>query len=404
MTYPLRLAIVGGHRGGAFRQTLAVLAEHVALTAVCDLNPAVLAAWQEIQSDLRTFGDYTHLLEADVCDAVLLATPMDLHAQQAIQALEAGKHVLSEVIAATSLEDCWQLVEAVERAERVYMLAENYCYTRPTMLVRTMVERGVFGTVSYAEGAYIHDCRPLMFDGQDQLTWRGYLGRQSPRNVYPTHSLGPVAQWLGCTGPRATDRLTEVLCWTTPDRARRLYVEEYVGATHPAAAPGFFTAGDSASTLIRTVGDAVAYLRVDVSSPRPHNTTHYVLQGTQAAYLSARYPEDEPLVWIKDRGPDQRIGEEAWQSLWAYAPEYEHPRWQAEGAVARTAGHGGGDYFVIEDFLRAVRGEQPVPIDVYDAVTWSSIYALSAASVQAGGHPQAIPSFRRRPPGAVTPT
>jgi predicted dehydrogenase len=398
MTDRLRLAIVGGRRGGDFRQTLSALAEEVVLTAVCDANPAVLAAWQEAQPDLRTFGDYQRLLDADVCDAVLVATPMDLHARQAIQALEAGKHVLSEVIAATSLEDCWQLVEAVERAGRVYMLAENYCYTRPTMMVRAMVERGVFGTVSYAEGAYIHDCRPLMFDGQGHLTWRGSLGRQSPRSVYPTHSLGPVAQWLGCSGPQATDRLAEVLCWTTPDRARRLYVEEYLGGDHPAAAPGFFTAGDSASTLIRTAGGAVAYLRVDVASPRPHNMTHYVLQGTQAAYLSARHHGEDPLIWIKGRNPGRRIGEEEWQSLWDYAPEYEHARWQAQGSVARQAGHGGGDYFVIEDFLRAVTGEQPAPIDVYDAVTWSCIYPLSAASAQAGGQPWAIPTFRRRTP------
>jgi predicted dehydrogenase len=365
---------------------------------VCDLDPAVLDTWRRAQPGLRTFGDYTQLLDADVCDAVLLATPMGLHAPQAIQALEAGKHVLSEVIAATSLDECWRLVEAVERSGRVYMLAENYCYTRPNMMVRAMVERGVFGTVSYAEGAYIHDCRPLMFDPQDQLTWRGTLGRQSPRNVYPTHSLGPVAQWLGCTGARATDRLDEVVCWTTPDLARRLYVEDRFGTAHPAAAPGFFTAGDSASTLLRTVGGALIYLRVDTVSPRPHNMTHYVLQGTQAAYLSARHHGEDPLVWIKGRSPGESIGQEEWHSLWDYAPEYEHERWQARGAVARDAGHGGGDYFVIEDFLSAVTGETLVPIDVYDAVTWSSIYALSAASVRAGGQPQTVPGFRTRSP------
>jgi len=74
-----------------------------------------------------------------------------------------------------------------------------------------------------------------MFDQHGHLTWRRTLGRQSPRNVYPTHSLGPVAQWLGCTGVRATDRLAEVVCWTTPDLARRLYVEDRFGTNHPAA-------------------------------------------------------------------------------------------------------------------------------------------------------------------------
>jgi predicted dehydrogenase len=396
MAHPLRLAIVGGRRGGGYGQGLRALAERVTLTAICDVDPGVLDTWRRSQPDLRTFTDYAQLLEADVCDAVLLATPLALHANQAVEALQAGKHVLSEVIAATTLEECWQLVEAVERSEHVYMLAENYCYMRPNMMVRTMVERGVFGTVSYAEGAYIHDCRPLMFDDQDRLTWRGTLGRISPRNSYPTHSLGPVAQWLGCAGAQARDRLAEVVCWTTPDLGRRLYVEERFGPGHPAAAPGFFTAGDSASTLIRTAGGALAYLRVDHVSPRPHNMTHYVLQGTHAAYLSARHHAEDPLVWIKGRSPGARIGQEEWQSLWDYAADYEHPRWQAHGTVAREAGHGGGDYFIVEDFVDAVEGRVPPPIDVYDAVTWSSIYALSAASVQAGGHPQAIPDFRAR--------
>jgi hypothetical protein len=263
------------------------------------------------------------------------------------------------------------------------------------MMVRNLVERGVFGDISYAEGAYIHDCRPLMFEPNGELTWRGQLGRGDPGNCYPTHSLGPVAQWLGCTGPKATDRLAELVCFATPTKARTLYVRERFGDAHPAEAPGFFRGGDSSSTLVRTETGKVADIRVDIASPRPHNMTHYILQGTEAAYISARHAREDPLLWIHGRSPGDAIGKEEWESLWQYADEFEHARWRERGEIARGSGHGGGDYFVIEDFVRAVAGEIPPPIDVYDAVTWSSVFPLSVESVRQGGKPQDVPKFRR---------
>jgi predicted dehydrogenase len=392
----MRVAIVGGRRGGSYGQAFDALSDRIALSAICDVEPAVLADWSKARAEVRTFARYEDLLDADVCDAVFLATPLQLHAGQAILALRAGKHVLSEVIAAATLDDCWALVEAVEASDRTYMLAENYCYSRSAMLIRTMVDRGVFGETTYAEGAYIHDCNPLMVDAAGRLTWRGELARHGPGNGYPTHSLGPVAQWLGCAGPAAKDRLVEVSCLTTPDLARQQYMADCFGRAHPWAQDGYFRRGDSASTLLRTERGSVVYLRVDFASPRPHNMTHYVLQGTRAAYQSARHAKEDPLIWIAGRSPGATIGTEEWEPLWTYAAEFEHPSWHERGEIARRAGHGGGDYFVVEDFVNTVADGQPAPIDVYDAVTWSSVFPLSAESVSAGGRPREIPDFRRR--------
>ena len=61
---------------------------------------------------------------------------------------------------------------------------------------------------------------------------------------------------------------------------------------------------------------------------------------------------------------------------------------------ASTAGHGGGDYFVMYDFARAVTGEIEPPIDVYDAATWSSIFPISIENVKRNGEPLDIPYFR----------
>jgi len=411
VTAPVRLGIVGGRRGHSFDAALGILADSVRPTAVCDLSSDVLAGWERQWPGIRTYARLEDLLESGACDAVYVATPLQGHARQAIAALRAGVHVLSEVVAAHTLDDCWALVEAVEASGATYMLAENYCYMRPNMMVRHMAEAGLFGELTYAEGGYIHDCRDLMFTSSGELTWRGELRRDTPGNSYPTHSLGPVAQWLGIN---QRDRLVETATFVSHNAASWRYAAERFGPQHPAAAPRFFGGGDSATTLLRTAAGAVISLRVDWASARPHTMAHYALQGTAGAYLSPRTgdqdrPGDEPLVWLAGLSPGVSPPASAaqtprWQTLWDYAARWEHPLWATWGQQAAQSGHGGGDFLVLHDFLRTLLHGQTPPIDVYDAVTWSCILPLSVRSVQAGGRPEPIPDFRRgRMAGAAGP-
>lgn len=383
------MGVVGGNRGGCVVGAERVLPDKVRLSAVCDIDETVLERWRRDQPDLKTYARYEDMLGSGEIDAVFVATPPALHAEQAVQALQAGLHVLSEVYAATTIEDCWRLIEAVRASGKTYMMAENYCYTRPNMMVLNMVRQGVLGEPTYAEGAYIHDCRSLMFDPDGSLNWRG-RSRANPvqGNWYPTHSLGPVAQWLGI---HRGDRMVSTATFVTRAEGGWRYVAELMGSDHPLASPNRMPAGDSATTVITTRRGCVIVLRVDSASPRPHNMTHYVLQGTSGSYLSERWHGESPLVWIKDRSPE---GEPQWQSLWELADDFEHPRWKAEGETAQAAGHGGGDYFVVADFIQAVLTGEPPPIDVYDAVAWSSIVPLSIESVSRGGEPVDVPLFR----------
>ncbi|MCL4859440.1 MAG: Gfo/Idh/MocA family oxidoreductase [Caldilineaceae bacterium] len=389
---PIRLAVVGGRRGGSFRLALQSLAERLTLTTICDLSEEVLAQWRADHPGIQTYSRYEDLLDDAAVDAVLLATPMYLHAGQAVQALRAGKHVLSEVIAATTLDECWELVETVEQTGRTYMLAENYCYMRPNRMVLNMAQQGVFGEITFAEGGYIHDCRYLIFNADGSTTWRGEMRRIFNGNGYPTHSLGPVAQWLGIN---RGDRLVSTATWVSKACAAQLYARDHLGPDHPATEDRYWQLGDSATTLIQTAKGALIVLRMDSNSARPHNMTHYTLQGTQAAYLSARHHKEDPLIWIDGRSPGASPGDAEWESLWNYSDEYEHPDWREWRAVAQKAGHGGGDFFVLRDFVQAIETGSPPPIDVYDAVTWSVIMPLSAQSVAQGGAPVAVPDFRR---------
>ena len=395
---PVKLAIVGGRRGRTFNKALEILSDKVQLVAICDISEEVLKIWKKNMPNIQTFKDYDEMLEKVDCDAVFIATPVFLHAEQSIKAMKAGKHVLSEVIAATTLDECWRLVETVEDTGMTYMLSENYCYMRPNMMILNMVEKGVFGELVYAEGGYIHDCRNLLFYPDGKLTWRGEGSHILPGNTYPTHSLGPIAQWLHVNRGNG-DRLLRTATFMTKSVAIPIYVKRLFGESHPGVKRDFWKRGDSATTIIQTERDVVIVLRVDYHSPRPHNMVHYVLQGSFASYLSARYHGEDPLIWIEGRSPGQSPPKDApaeWESLWKYADEYEHPRWKRWGKEAMKTGHGGGDFFVLEDFVDSILQRKDPPIDVYDAVTWSCIVPLSIESVKKGNIPVEIPDFRKK--------
>jgi len=397
---PLKFAVVGAGlasgstgtgRGMTFVNSAASLPGVVDLVAVCDLNAENCASWRA-RGDVRVYDDYQKLLEDPEVDAVCLATPVTLHARQAIDALNAGKHVLSEVPGAYEMRECFDLVEAVERTGLTYMLAENYCFTRDVMMVNEMVRRGVFGDLLYASGDYLHDCRDLFFHPDGTLTWRGQIHIEHNCNTYPTHSLGPVCQWLGVN---RNDKLKSLGAWGSPSLAASHYVARNFGADHKMAARDSWRLPNSVVTCLNTEAGVLAEHRLDWSSPRPHHMNRYSLQGTNAAFSSPMKHTEEPLIWIQDRSETSSTGVAGdWELLWNYADEFEHPMWKAWGEEAAGAGHGGGDYFILREFAESVREGRLPCIDVYDSVTWSSVTPLSRVSLEQGGAPQAVPDFK----------
>ena len=163
----------------------------VEVAALCDLNEELLDRESKKYGIKKAFRVFEDMLADDI-DAVVIATPMQLHVAQAIAALQAGKHVLSEVTAGVSMEELWWLVETVEQSGKVYMMAENYCYIPQVQLIQNMVDQGLFGEVYFGEGEYLHELKDLAFYQDGRVSWRSYwqLGRRG--NFYPTHSIGPL--------------------------------------------------------------------------------------------------------------------------------------------------------------------------------------------------------------------
>jgi predicted dehydrogenase len=264
------------------------------------------------------------------------------------------------------------------------MLAENCCYYRQNLMVLQMAQAGLFGDLTFAECGYVHDCRAFAFKPDGSLTWRGELARDFIGNLYPTHALGPVCQWLGIN---RGDRLVSLTASASPRKGMAHYVSRNFPAGHPAAKTKF-AVRDSTTTLLRTAKDAVIDLRYDTCSARPHpSTTYFTLQGVTASYKDDGAAQQ---VWVEGRSKSY-----AWEPLAGLAADYEHPLWKRAEQQASKTGHGGADYFVLAEFLDAIRSGRPSPIDACDAAAWSCIIELSATSLRAGGAPVEIPDFTR---------
>lgn len=361
----LKVGLVGAPRGGSFVRALQTIRE-TALVAICDRDPEVLAGAAERFGVERTYTEFDAMAESDL-DVIVVSTPMPLHVPQSVAALRAGKHVLCEVPAATDLEQCWQLVQAVRESGRKYMMAENYTYMKPNVLVRELARRGLFGELYFGEGEYVHELKGL----NERTPWRRKW--QTGRNgcTYPTHSLGPVLQWF-------EDRVATVACFGSGHHYRdprgALYENE-----------------DTTFMVCKLARGGLVNIRLDMLSNRPHNMTYYSLQGTKGCYEAPRGFGDAPKIWLADHNSDPN----AWRSLWDFEAEFMPEIWKNPPREALEAGHGGGDYFEVRAFADCILQDTRPPIDLFDALDMTVPGLVSEESIRRGGVPLPVPDFRR---------
>jgi len=214
----LRIGLVGAcGRGGSFQRVLDCI-QGACVHAVCDVNETDLHQAALRHGASEEYVDYEAMLEQSELDAVVVGTPMPFHVPQAIAALQRGIHVLSEVPAGVSLEECRDLVVACRESKAVYMMAENYTYRKPNVLIRELAREGFFGTPYYAEGEYLHELKEL----NEVTRWRRKWQTGIDGVTYGTHSLGPILQWM------PEDRVVSVCCagsghqeWRTDQDPRR---------------------------------------------------------------------------------------------------------------------------------------------------------------------------------------
>lgn len=384
----VRLGIIGvGGRGTSLlRDLLAV--DGVDVKAICDLVPEKVKAAQKAVTDAGqplpaafTAGDsdFKNLNQLEL-DIVYIATPWNWHVPMAVDAMKNGKHAAVEVPAATTLPECWELVNTSEATRRHCVILENCCYGSSEMMVLQMVRDGVFGEITHGEGAYLHDLRGILTSSEGEGLWRRVPHMQRNGNLYPTHGLGPVAHYMDI---HRGDRFDYMVSVSSPEASLSAYVKEHFPQGDPKRAEKYIC-GDMNTSIIKTVKGRTILLQHDVVNPRPYSRIN-MIQGTKG--LFADYPARIFLDGQKD---------EEWQKMDAFKDKYEHPLWKDNGEMARkTGGHGGMDYIMNFRLMDCIKRGLPPDMDAYDAAAWSAPTPLSQASVAQNGAPQKFPDFTR---------
>lgn len=386
----VRIGIVGvGLRGtDVLGEFLAI--DKVVINAVCDVvkEKCQRAAQMVEKAGQKTPGIYADgetafekLSKRDDLDFIYIATPWEWHVPQILAALKEGKHVGTEVPAAYTLDECWKIVRASEKARRHCLIMENCCYDDSEMMVLNMLRAGLFGELVHGECAYNHDLREILFEDANEGLWRRHHHTLRDSNLYPTHGLGPMAQYMGIN---RGDKFDHIVSMSSTHLGLEAYRKDHVPAGNAKWKETYKT-GDYNTSLIKTARGRTIMLQHNVTTPRPYDRIN-LIQGTKAIFRG--YPA---RIFV-----DGQEGGHGWTTLDKYKDQYESELWKKEGETARKlGGHGGMDYLMCYRLIQCMREGLVPDIDVYDAAAWSVPGPLSERSVAMGSMPVKFPDFTR---------
>ena len=391
----VRVAVIGlGNRGTGTVRRLAGI-EGVEIKALCDLEPERVQRSADLIGHLGHQPDFYSGHEDEwkkVCerpdiDLVAVVTPWHLHTTQCVYSMEHDKHAYTELPAATTMEECWQLVEASERTRKHCVQMSSNCSGGIAAVILNMVRKGFFGEPIHAEGCYIHD---LLLDynftkHMYHNMWRlnANIGRHG--NLYPQHGMVPIIQMLDLN---CGDRLDYLVSLSSADflmnrTAERLaaeddYWEEYVDRPYR---------GNMNVTLFRTMKGRSIALQHDVTSPRPRGGR--MLSGTQAIWQSSpdRIATDHSR-WLPQ--------EEFLALVEEYTPE-ANKRFAELTLEAEQLDRGGHSYYRTSPtdwrLIDCLRNGLPMDMNVYEAALSSSVTPLSVWSAASRSQPVSVPDF-----------
>ncbi|MHB9031980.1 MAG: Gfo/Idh/MocA family protein [Anaerolineae bacterium] len=368
----LNVGIVGALGRGLELGKVLLELEQVRLLTICDVLPDKLHEAALLLGADQEYTDYNEMLQHADLDAVIIATPMPDHVPQALAALRRGLHVLSEVPAAVSVDECRELAVACRESGRVYAMAENFNFFKPNVVVAKMVRRGLFGTVYHASADYWDEYKA----NNERTPWRRRWQTGIPGVTYGTHSLGPLLSWL------PGDRITAVCC---------------VGSGHHYRDPrgDCYENEDATVMLGRLQSGGLVVLRHDMTSDRPSAYHINGLQGTDGCYESSRILENyKPAginrIWLRSRCPDMQT----WLNLADLEHEFLPETYLAQEKLAESKGLAFYAYFPVADFVDSIISNRPPQVGIDTALDMTLPGLVSQQSIREAGRWVDVPDSR----------
>lgn len=198
----IRLGIIGtGDRGRALIQNI-IKTRNCAVAAICDdYGPHLDKARALLPAGTPSFADHRAMLDAGGIDAVVIATPLHVHAAQTFDALSAGLHVWCEKAMARTIADCTAMVERSRAANRVLQIGHQRLFNPTYLNALARARAGEIGTITQVRASWHRnrDWRRAVPPGsglERKLNWRLY--RESSAGLMTelaTHQI-QVANWF----------------------------------------------------------------------------------------------------------------------------------------------------------------------------------------------------------------
>ena len=190
----LKIALLGLAFGGSFAE---IYSKHpwVEELAVFDIDKDLEETFCKKLKIQKRYQSYEEMLANPEIDAVHVVTPIPLHEDQTVAALEAGKHCACTVPMAISLEGIQRITDAKRKSGKNYMMMETTLYTYQYFYVQQMLKEGKFGKVQFMRGSHY----------QDMLNWPDYWMGLPPM-YYGTHAIGPMVAL-------SDSRISRVVCF-----------------------------------------------------------------------------------------------------------------------------------------------------------------------------------------------
>jgi len=387
----VRVGLVGIGGRGFHLLRLLLGQPHVEVKAVCDLledrcdlaqKATVSAGQQKPDAYFPDDRAFEKLCERDDLDLVVTATPWRWHVPVCVAAMKNGHHAATEVPAAVTLDECWQMVETAEQTGRHCVMLENCCYGRTEMMVLNMVRQGLLGELIHGEAGYMHELREdrELLGADQEVRWRLEHMIHRDGNLYPTHGLGPVAQ---CMNINRGDQFDYLVSMSSLSRGLNVHYASRFGAKHPLATRKY-KLGDVNTTMIRTKLGRTITVGHDTQLPRPYTRINMV-QGTHG--IVQGYPDQIAL--------ESNSHGHSWEPIDKFQSKYEHPLWKKLIKEAQGKGHGGMDFMEIHRLIECLTSGTEPDMDVYDAAAWSAISDLSERSVAKRSQTIDVPDFTR---------
>ncbi len=400
----VKIALIGvGARGSGHARDFATL-EGTEIVAISDLYED----WANRSADrCKEIGDgkrhqniklyhgdenlWKQMLTEVKPDAVIICTNWKNHAPMAIEAMKQGAHAFIEVPIAVTVEEMWQLVDTSEATGKHCMMMENVNYGRDELMFLNMCRQGLIGDILHGEASYIHELR-FQMEEQERGTgsWRTHHYANRNGNLYPTHGLGPVAQYMNLG--RTDDSFGTIVSYSTPALGRQKYAEKNYAADHKWNQLDY-KGGDLNTSIIKTNLGRTVMVQWDETSPRPYSRLN-LIQGTTGAL--AGFPTRVALEGgVEGLTESHHRWAEGQEALAVLRERYDHPLYKKLNESTRNSGHGGMDGIMRYRIVECLRKGLPLDQNLYEGCFWSAVGPLSEASVAGGGAPQDFPDFTR---------